>query len=248
MHIRVLVSLTLLLAAIACRLSNEAPLVTALAATRSADSARATSAAATMQARPTHTSTTTPTASPAPPDIGATLEHLSSVSLLDEDLPSTFRPLPLEEMGTSEEEIRSLVAQEDISIASVFSYLDDTHFQFILGFTVFLPTRLARASFDAEVRRPETMLESLASSFDAEEITDKRILPGADGIGEVSAGMTLGARLSESPFPMRMDAVLFRNGILGAIIFEMYIDAERPRAPIVEVANLLNAKMDEAQH
>jgi len=237
------------LASSSCGPTSNEQLSTALSETRSAESIHCTD---TARVPPTDTPTPlpptpTPTSSPTP-NIEATISYLSAITLVSSDLPDSFQPISFEELGFSDDMFRNLWREYDISVGNSFAFLYDAKYQFIMGWTIFVPDRLTRAAFLAELSRPDTLLESWVDSFPQDEISDQGILPKTGDIGDASAGFTIGLNFGEDAFPARIDTIIFMEGSQGALILEMYIDDNEPTIPIGNVAKIIQEKMANAQH
>ena len=246
---RLSVALVILaVASMACGLTDENSLATSLAATRLEEAVELTATAISLEAIATQTPSPTPTLTPLPqtPTSSASLDELSAITLLEFELPDGFAQIPPEELGFSEAEIKALMAADDLSVGSVFSFLHDAQFQFLIGWTVFLPDRVSRAAFDAEINRPESLLDALVASLEAGEVTDSKILPIPGTIGDASTAVTLALRFPDGALPLRMDFLAFRRELLGVFIFEAYVDGEPAQAPIVDVARTIDSKIQSA--
>jgi len=180
---------------------------------------------------PTATPTNTPTVTPTPrPD-------LSQAVLTIEDLPSGFEAIALEEIGITKDDL----SNNEFKVESTFAFLEPKNFEFILGFTTLLPSRIDQAGFDLALRNPEFLAESLLQGMGGTEILEQNTLPHLNNIGDASAGLTVVANIEG--IPMRMDVVVFRRDTVGAFIFVMYLNGDVPMVSIDEAANKLDARI-----
>jgi len=198
---------------------------------------------------PTSTATRAPEpTAPAPPPT-LDLEPYLDITLTQADLPLTFSPLEPTESVLSDPDFCAVFDEEGMSAGRTFAFFDDSHFQLVVGCTVIIPDRIARAGFDAVLRHPEDFLDSLVSStFAADEVTDNRILPALANVGDSSMGVTVAARIADAPPSMRMDCALLRRDVVGVLLFEAYVDGEVPLAPIADLARLLDARIVAIAH
>jgi hypothetical protein len=183
----------------------------------------------TLTPTATNTPLPTPTATQPGPDFEDLVVRLS-------DLPPGFQAVSLEEFGLT----REALSGDDLTVESVFAFMEYTQFEFVMGFTTLLPTRLDQASFDAELSDPEYLIEAFVLGLGASEILEQGEIPGLD-VGDTSAGLTVVAGLEG--IPMRMDMVVFRRDVIGAFVLIMYLDGEVPLISIEEVAGKLDDRV-----
>lgn len=196
-------------------------------------------AAPTPTAEPSIMPTATQTATPAPTNTPAAPSDISSVVLTLDDLPPGFEAVSLEEWGLT----RDALSNDELTIETIFAFMEYEHFEFLFGFTTLLPTRLDQASFDAELGDTDYLIESFVMGLGASGVTEQSAIPGLDDIGDMSAGLTVVATLEG--MAMRMDMVVFRKGPVGAFLLAMYLDGDTPVISIEDASLLLEAKIEE---
>jgi hypothetical protein len=163
---------------------------------------------------------------------------VSEAVLTLEDLPSGFEEISLDELGLAEEDLSG----DEFTVEAIFAFLEAEHFEFVMGFTTLLLTRLDQAGFDVALDQPEFLMDSFVGGMGAVEILEQNELELGD-LGDASAGLTLVADVEG--IPMRMDMAVFRRDIVGAFIVVMYIDGDVPVLSIGEAANKLDARIVE---
>ena len=201
---------------------------------------------ATPTAVPTHTPTATniPTAthtpipSPTPTTASALPPDLSGLVLTLNDLPPGFQVVSLEEFGLT----REALSGDGLIVESVFAFMEYERFEFSMGFTTLLPTRVDQAAFDAELAEPDYLIEAFVVGLGATGVTEQSEIPGLD-IGDAAAGITVVAGLEG--VPMRMDMLVFRDGTVGAFVVAMYLEGDTPLISIEEIARRLEARISE---
>ena len=203
---------------------------------------------------PTQTPTHTPTSTPAPTDTPAPtptlapttpvtpipLADLSDVVLTLDDLPPGFEVVPPEEMGISKESL----SQEDFVVESLFVFLEAESFEFVMGFTTLLPTRLEQVGFDVGLSQPDFVMDSFIEGMGVTEVLEKDELPDLKDIGDASTGLTVAVDMDG--IPLRMDVVVFRTELVGAFVVAMYLDGEEPVVTVDVLAEKLDARIRES--
>jgi hypothetical protein len=188
---------------------------------------------------PTDTPAPTPTLTPPTPATPTPLADLSDVVLTLDDLPPGFEAVAPEEMGISKESL----SQEDFTVESLFVFLDAESIEFVMGFTILLPTRLEQVGFDAGLRQPDFLMDSLIGGMGVTEILEKEELPDLKNIGDASTGLTVAVNMEGIPW--RMDVAAFRTEPVGAFVFIMYLDGEEPVVTVDVLAERLDARIRE---
>jgi hypothetical protein len=160
-----------------------------------------------------------------------------------QDLPTGFQPLSEPELA----EFSQSLSDGDYKPESLFAFQEDEHFEYIMGFTSLLSTPEEQAAFDAELRRAD-FLENFAQGFQQGavgiKIADKGTLKNLDGIGNAIAG--LGFTSNIQTIPMRIELVVFRRNQIGAFLWIMYLDGDKPVISIDQVAQKLDSRVLEA--
>ena len=184
----------------------------------------------------------TPTPTPLPPTPTPTpLLDLSNVVLTLEDLPPGFEAVPSAEFGFTKEDL----SQDDLTVESLFVFLEAEHFELVIGFTTLISTGLEQAGFDAALRQPDFLLESLIEGMGATDILEQKELSDLDDIGDAAGGLTVVANMEG--IPMRTDFVVFRRDIVGAFVLVMYMDGDIPVVTIDDVAGKLDDRIERTE-
>lgn len=186
---------------------------------------------ATLIPTATNTALPVPTATPSGP-------ALSDLVLTLADLPPGFEIVSLEDFGLT----REALSGDDLTVESVFVFMEYARFEFVMGFTTLLETRLDQASFDAELGDTDYLIDAFVLGLGASEVLEQGEIPGL-AVGDTSAGLTVVADLEG--IPMRMDIVVFRRDVIGAFVLIMYLDGDVPVIPITEVAGKLDDRIVE---
>lgn len=196
---------------------------------------------ATSTPMPTDTPTPSPTPTPTdtPPPSPAPLPDLSDAVLTLDDLPPGFAVMPPEQLGLTPEDLSG----EGFEAESVFTFLEPSTFQLIMGFTILVPDTIQQAGFDLALRNPEFLLNQFAGGMGATAVIEQQALPDLDDIGDASTGLTVVADLEG--ISMRIDMVVFRTGLAGAMVMLMYPDGVDPDISIGETAHRLEEKLAE---
>jgi hypothetical protein len=208
----------------------------------STQTAQAPTATKTLIPSPTNTPTITPTITPTlPPTNTPTitptpLPDISGVGLTLKDLPPGFEEIPPEEFGLSKEDM----SDDEFFVENIFLFMQVEPIEFIMGFTILIPSKLDQLSFDVALTQPELFMDSFMMAFDLGDVNDLKELPDLAIYGDTSAGFTLAADTGLG-MVMRMDMAVIRRDFAGAILIIMYIDGETPVVTIDEIAS----KMDE---
>jgi len=188
---------------------------------------------AIAQAAPLFTSLRSPFAAVEPPSA-------TKPTLQLEDLPAGFQPLSGAELA----DLSQSLAEGDYHTESLFAFQETEHFEYIIGFTTALPTPEAQAAFDAELRQTD-FLEEFAKGFKQGAagigISQKGALPHLEGIGNAIAGLGMTSNIQS--IPMRIDLVIFRREQVGAFLWIMYLDGDKPVIPVDQVAQKLDERI-----
>ena len=208
----------------------------------STQTAQAPTATKTLIPSPTNTPTITPTITPTfPPTNTPTvtttpLPDVSGVVLTFEDLPPGFEEIPPEEFGLTKEDM----SNDEFIVENIFLFMQVDPIEFVMGFTILIPSKLDQLSFDVALTQPELVMDSFLMAFGPGGDNDVSELPDLAIYGDTSTGFTSVADMGLG-MAMRMDVVVIRRDFVGAILILMYIDGETPTVTIDEIAS----KMDE---
>lgn len=229
----------------ACSPSEQA-ISRALEQTREAERATLTSIAETKEAIPTNTPTPTKTPKPTPTVTPLPLEILTNIKLELDDLPDSFFEIDASEMGITEEEIRSVYLDFDMTVGEIFGFFNEEDFNVILGWTAFLNNRLEQAIFDIYLKNyGEEFMADMVSEIQG-EIIEQNLLTGVNEIGEASIAFQLVVEVEDTPFDMAADIVYFRRDILAPLIMNMYFYGETPAISIHELGKIIDNKIIDA--
>jgi multiple sugar transport system substrate-binding protein len=153
-----------------------------------------------------------------------------------EDLPAGFEEVSPDDFDFGPGD-PSMV--DSVPIETAFAFSDDERFEFIAGFTVILPSRTQQIEFDEDMATNVGLfLMGAAGGMGVEDLPDLQI-------GDASAGMAI-EMPGEGGEVLRLEAVLFRRGGVGAFLFAMRMAGDAPGAPIGDLARTLDERTVEA--
>lgn len=230
----------------ACAPPVEAQLATSLAGTQGARRLEQTAADATQNAMPTRTLTPRPTKWPTYTATPTLLMELLDITLTQADLPDTFTPFTFDEMGITEADMLAGMKKEGLVVSSSFVFLDTRHYQIVSGLVFVMPSRLTRAQLDAMIHRPEDGLDIFVKGFPADQIIESEVLEMREPVGDLSAALTIVVQESSERYPMHMDYIIFRREYLGCMLLVQYIEGEEPLTPMLDLAQIMDAKFQAA--
>jgi len=176
-------------------------------------------------------------------DVAVAQAQTSKPTLLLQDLPTRFQPFS----GPDLAEFSQSLSDGDYQPESQFAFQEDKHFQYIMGFITLLAAPEAQAAFDAKLRQAN-FLEEFAKGFQQGpagiEISEKGALKNLEGIGNAIAG--LGFTSNIQSIPIRIELVVFRRNQVGAFLWIMYLDGDKPVISADQVAQKLDSRVLEA--
>jgi hypothetical protein len=123
----------------------------------------------------------------------------------------------------------------------MFAFIEPDEFEIVVGFTALVLDPVQRASFTMMARQPNILIEALGET---DSFSEPQELPGLDDVGDVSAGATV-VMTPDSETRLRMDMVVFRRDILGAVVMVIYLEGDTPLASVGDLARTLDARMAE---
>lgn len=219
----------------ACGPSAEQLEATAVQATANTDATLTAQApTATPTFTPTPTSTATPTSTPTPtptktptPTATAT-PAFSSVALTIDDLPAGFEALP-------ESDLQAM-GQGFGDGASALGFQDPNSSQVIMA--IFMPctTRDEQLGFDAMMTQfVEIMAVSVGADINPVELTS------LEDVGSSRYGISAASKMG--PSLVRWDVVALRRDEVLMIIMVAYPDGDKPAVPVVDLAHLLDERV-----
>jgi len=174
----------------------------------------------TFTATPTNTPTITPT--PTPQWMGA--------GLVLGDMPTGFREMTEKEIGPLKQNL------PDNSIS--FGFTNTSGTQIVMGYLISYPSQAEQLAFDGML--PD-MLKLFASAYGA--TTTPESIPGLDGLGVSRAASMFVAE--RGGVALRWENILFRRGEIGAFLFVVCPDGEKPAVPGADLAYLLDGRIDQ---
>lgn len=160
----------------------------------------------------------------------------SDVILRLEDLPAGFTAMPATEIAQLKEEL----SQDDFVVENIFAFMAQEKFQLIMGITTLLQNEQQRQDFDSVLRQPQVLRTLISEGLEDTEVLAQEPLTNLNDIGDVAGGVSL--KVDLEGVLARLEILAFRTNEMGAFIFVMYRDRERPVVPIVEVARTLNSR------
>ncbi|MEP0869247.1 hypothetical protein NDA01_05495 [Trichocoleus desertorum AS-A10] len=164
-------------------------------------------------------------------------------TLMLQDLPPGFQPLSGPELA----ELSQSLSAGGYETESLFAFQEAEHFEYIIGFTTPLSTPEAQAAFDSELRQAG-FLEQFAQGFQQGaagiKISNKGALKNLDGIGNAIAGFGFTSNIQT--IPMRIELVVFRRNQIGAFLWIMYLDGDKPVISVDQVAQKLDSRVLDA--
>ncbi|NIS81239.1 MAG: transporter substrate-binding domain-containing protein [Anaerolineales bacterium] len=129
-----------------------------------------------------------------------------------------------------------------------FAFFEEEPFHLIMGLPILLPTRADQLEFDIELGDVEVFISDFTAGMGVvaeDAIEEPKLIPAAEGVGDVSAGLTMVVGEEDAILAMRVDIVAFRRGKIGAFIMVAYIEGDSPLVSVVDLANLLDARIVE---
>lgn len=164
----------------------------------------------------------------------------ADVTVRLEDLPRGFTAMPPAELANLKEQL----SQDGIDVENVFAFVGQEQFQLIMGITTRLETAQQRAEFDELLRDPEKLKSLLAENLE-ETNAPPQALNNINNIGDAAAGVSL--RVDLDGLFARLEILVLRKNQIGAFVFVLYRDTQRPLYPIAEVGRLLDRRAQEVQ-
>lgn len=164
----------------------------------------------------------------------------ADVTLRLEDLPPGFRAMPPAELAKLKEDL----SQDEMNVENVFAFVAQQQFQLIMGITTRLETAQQQAQFDELLRDPEKLKSLLAENLLATPVPAQP-LNNINNIGDVAAGVSLQVDLDN--LLARVEILGLRKNQMGAFVFVLYREGQRPLYPIAEVGRQLDRRVQEVR-
>jgi hypothetical protein len=199
---------------------------------------------ATPTSLPTDTPTPLPSATPEPTDTlaaeaPASGDDYAGLVLTAEDAEG-FQELDPSDLGLSPESF----SQAGFTIETMFILVNASDFEMVMGFTSIITNTLSQAGADVLINNPEFMLQSIISGMGTTDVSDEQTLPELTNVvGDKSSGATLVT--NSQGIEMRVDILVFQRDEVFAIVVVMYQEGQTPPKTILEVAELLDARIQE---
>jgi hypothetical protein len=164
----------------------------------------------------------------------------ADVTLRLEDLPRGFTAMPPAELAKLKEDL----SQDQIDVENVFAFVAQQQFQLIMGITTRLETPQQQAQFDELLRDPEKLKALLAENLQATN-APPQALNNINNIGDAAAGVSLQVDLDN--LLARLEILVLRKNQMGAFVFVLYREGQRPLYPIAEVGRQLDRRAQEVR-
>lgn len=175
-------------------------------------------------------------------------EDLVNAALASSDLPDDFTALnetQMREYGISVDVLANtftgVLSEARPQNYTAFHKPGLTNPQIVVS-TVLAPlTAVERIAFDVYMSSPEMVATEFADGAGAEEVN---LIPGARQIGDSAVGLSF---LSDmSGVMMRSDAVIARRDQTVQVVMISYPDGGTPEVAAVDIARIMDQKIDEA--
>jgi hypothetical protein len=131
---------------------------------------------------------------------------------------------------------------DDLQVGSSFTFVDEERGHFVWGWTDLLSTSDAQQALDQAIHQPEYPLVLLMDSF---PITAMSALDTPPGLGDTSRAVSAEFRGEHGP-PQTLEWVLFRRGVVRALIMTTCPIQDTPRTHAAEVARLVDGRIIQA--
>lgn len=164
----------------------------------------------------------------------------ADVTLRLEDLPRGFTAMPPAELAKLKEDL----SQDEINVENVFAFVAQEQFQLIMGITTRLETVQQQQQFDELLRDPEKLKALLAENLEDTNVPPQP-LNNVSNIGDVAAGVSLQVDLDN--LLARLEILVLRKNQMGAFVFVLYREGQRPLYPIAEVGRQLDRRVQEVR-
>ncbi|MCT7977814.1 hypothetical protein [Laspinema olomoucense] len=165
---------------------------------------------------------------------------LANVTLRLEDLPPGFTAMPPAEIAALKEEL----SQEQLNVENVFAFTRLQRFQLIMGITTRLETAQQQAEFDELLGDPEKLKSLLAENLEQTNVP-AQALNNINNIGDAAAGVSFQVDLGN--LLGQLEILGLRRNQMGAFVFVLYPDGDRPLYPIAQVGRLLDRRIQEVR-
>lgn len=164
----------------------------------------------------------------------------ADVTLRLEDLPRGFTAMPPSELAN----LKQQLSQDGIDVENVFAFVGQEQFQLIMGITTRLETPQQQAEFDELLRDPEKLKSLLAENLEETNVPPQA-LNNINNIGDAATGVSL--RVDLDGLLARLEILALRKNQMGAFVFVLYRDGQRPLYPIAEVGRQLDRRVQEVR-
>lgn len=155
------------------------------------------------------------------------------------DLPLGFENEPMDEVGG----LPFVVAEiDDITKVKQFAFSKESESaQLVSGMTILIRSESSQAAFDEQTSDSEFILAGIISTLEPLHILEQTEIIGLEGVGDYSFGQSY--VLDMEAVEIRVDFVVFRRDVAGALLFTMYVDGYSVEVPIQDLARILDQRI-----
>jgi hypothetical protein len=165
---------------------------------------------------------------------------LSTARISLKELPQGYQEIDTQKILASQK----ASGQDDFAPEGLFAYVNPTDFHMILGMDFLLVESVDKLGFNMALSNAKNTLPEFAGAMGGQNVRETKALEGLETLGEKQAAMTMLADVQE--VPMRVNAVMFRRGIVGGLLLSMTIEGKPENIPFQEVAELFDQHIQES--
>lgn len=125
------------------------------------------------------------------------------------------------------------------TVTDGFTFVGAEEVEFVVGYTIEIPSTDAESGISLE--KAEMILDTVLLALKAVGFDDSSVLLGMQSIGDESVGITFTTEWKDNT--VRVDALIFRKGVTGAIAAVGYAEGHEPSVSVAEVAKNLDEKI-----
>ena len=114
----------------------------------------------------------------------------------------------------------------------------------ILGMNFLLVEGVDKLGFNMALSNAKKTLPEFAGALGGQNVREPKALEGLETLGEKQAAMTMLADVQE--VPMRVNAIMFRRGIVGGLLLSMTIEGEPEDVSLQGLAKLFDQHIQES--
>ncbi len=154
------------------------------------------------------------------------------------DLPMGFKNVPVEEL---EPESGFIGDDGNGEMVNTFSFSkEDDEFQVVYGFTG-LVLEHEQQAFDEATSMSEIEGDEIIDSFEHNGILERRTVDNLEELGDVAMGYSY--LLDVEGVDLRVEFIIFRRDIAGAMIFTAYVDGMPAAVSLRDLAYVLDQRI-----